>query len=737
MARIPVIQERQQVGRLMAVPQLSAPDSGAGAIGRSMQQVGQALGQASDAVIQVESRQAQSWATETASQELLHWSQRSEELKTEIGVGGAGYTTALNAEFDKRANEILAQAPNGVSQRFLSQNFLNIRQSLLKSALQYEVVEGRANQLETFNKSTNTEAFAVAKIGDPELAMKSVGQLEARVDASNLLPRQKEEQKKIIRETISLAFANSVVQNNPDTAVAILSKAAPVIKTEKQRQSLYDALKFVESTNNPKAVGPQTRYGRAIGLAQVLATTAMDPGVRLADGSVMPNVFQVAISKGVKVGERNKETAVALLKDEVVGEAFGRMYLDAMLARYDNDAVKALAGYNWGIGNTDNWDGDISKLPAETQKYIPNVLNRSGITAGQVGAGEDSIFSMLPLGEQLKMLNKARENSSARQVEGMASSVFTTFGPKSDTDAIELDVMNDHIDVLMANNTVQERKDAKSLIKQYASDFQASSNQRQAERVSGIWTNVMNGAPMTEIQGSPEWKSLDGTEQKKLITEINTFRTQPTQPAQWAMYSEISGNKQELSKMTTEQILAMAPALGNELTTKLIQDRAKLRSPEDVGKAEYDEDSFKIFASKAGLKVFETKAAPVEKEKIGKFRFAVENAMVIRQNELKRPLSRAEQDDVMTEVLSNKVYIDEFGRDPEVMVSLVDKDDMGDTYVIVGSKQVYLKEIPASSRGMIIRQLRSAGMPVTEAAIAEVYLAAQQQRDPQFEQIPQ
>ena len=111
--------------------------------------------------------------------------------------------------------------------------------------------------------------------------------------------------------------------------------------------------------------------------------------------------------------------------------------------------------------------------------------------------------------------------------------------------------------------------------------------------------------------------------------------------------------------------------------------------------------------------------------------------MVIRQNELKRPLSRAEQDDVMTEVLSNKVYIDEVGRDPEVMVSLVDKDDMGDTYVIVGSKQVYLKEIPASSRGMIIRQLRSAGMPVTEAAIAEVYLAAQQQRDPQFEQIPQ
>jgi hypothetical protein len=737
MARIPVIQERQQVGRLMAVPQLSAPDSGAGAIGRSMQQVGQALGQASDAVIQVESRQAQSWATETASQELLHWSQRSEELKTEIGVGGAGYTTALNAEFDKRANEILAQAPNGVSQRFLSQNFLNIRQSLLKSALQYEVVEGRANQLETFNKSTNTEAFAVAKIGDPELAMKSVGQLEARVDASNLLPRQKEEQKKIIRETISLAFANSVVQNSPDTAIAVLSKAAPVLKTENQRQSLYEAVQSVESSNNPKAVGPQTRYGKAIGLMQVLPTTAMDPGVRLADGSVMPNVFQVAISKGVKVGERNEATAKELLMNPEVGQAFGRMYLDAMLVRYDGDVVKALAGYNWGIKGTDNWDGDISKLPTQTQKYIPNVLNRSGITAGQVGAGEDSIFSMLPLGEQLKMLNKARENSSARQVEGMASSVFTTFGPKSDTDAIELDVMNDHIDVLMANNTVQERKDAKSLIKQYASDFQASSNQRQAERVSGIWTNVMNGAPMTEIQGSPEWKSLDGTEQKKLITEINTFRTQPTQPAQWAMYSDISGDKQELSKMTTEQILAMSPMLGNELTTKLIQDRAKLMSPEDIGKAEYDEDSFKVFASKAGLKVFETKAAPAETEKIGQFRFAVENAMVIRQNELKRPLSRAEQDDVMTEVLSNKVYIDEVGRDPEVMVSLVDKDDMGDTYVIVGSKQVYLKEIPASSRGMIIRQLRSAGMPVTEAAIAEVYLAAQQQRDPRFEQIPQ
>jgi hypothetical protein len=54
----------------------------------------------------------------------------------------------------------------------------------------------------------------------------------------------------------------------------------------------------------------------------------------------------------------------------------GRDYLDAMYRRYGDEAT-ALAAYNWGPGNVDKWlkkGGDPKQLPAETKKYIGNIL---------------------------------------------------------------------------------------------------------------------------------------------------------------------------------------------------------------------------------------------------------------------------------------------------------------------------------------------------------------------------
>ena len=82
MARIPVIQERQAVGRLMAVPQLSAPDSGAGAIGRSMQQVGQALNQMANTATLIENENGKAYALKASGQakeEMTQYFLKSQE----------------------------------------------------------------------------------------------------------------------------------------------------------------------------------------------------------------------------------------------------------------------------------------------------------------------------------------------------------------------------------------------------------------------------------------------------------------------------------------------------------------------------------------------------------------------------------------------------------------------------------------------------------------------------------
>ena len=729
MARIPVYQERQQVSQLRSVPELRAPDTGAAAIGRSMQQVGQALGQVAQTMGSIQQENGKAWAAQTSGNEMLFWTQRTQELKQELGPSGAGYVTRLNEEFQKRADSVIGGAPDNVSRQYLSQNLLNLRNTLLGRGLEYEAVEGRAYRVDSIKKGIEATAFAIAQNPDPVMAENAIGEQLALIDSMNLLPREKRELQEYTKKSASNAYWSSLAQTNPAAVNSSLSANTPNVKGDANTAKLFAAMQTVESNNNPKAVSPVG----ATGLMQVMPETAMDPGFGL------PNVFEFAKSKGMPFRGQTRESADMLLKDPKIGAEYGQAYMKAMLARYDGNVVYALAAYNWGPGSTDNWisqGADMNRLPKETQNYIPKVLGMTDISVGQAGGSQNPMLAYLPLGDQLKILQSARANESAQIVESTSGAVFRQFGPQSDTDPIELDIMNDHIDVVMAGRTAAERSDAKTLLKQYADAHKASAGQRQAERVSGIWTNVLGGAPMAEIIGSPEWKSLNGTEQKKLITEINSFRTQPTQPNQWAAYEDIKSNPAALAAMSSEQILAMAPELGNELTTKLIQDRSKLNTPEGVAEVKYDEDAFKIFASKAGLKIFDTKVKPKEKERIGQFRYAVETAIDVRQAQLKRPLSRAEQEEVMGEVLSNKVYVDEFGRDPEVMMSLVSEDDLGDTYVVVGSKQVYLKSIPASDRAMIVRQLRTAARPVTEAAIAEVWLAAQQQPDPRFEQIP-
>jgi hypothetical protein len=101
-----------------------------------------------------------------------------------------------------------------------------------------------------------------------------------------------------------------------------------------------------ESGGNPNAV---SRKG-AFGLAQLMPDTAKDPGL------------------GVKPFDPN-----------VPGdnERMGKDYFSALLARYDNDPKKALAAYNWGLGNVDRWDGNPAKLPRETRGYVSTILGNA------------------------------------------------------------------------------------------------------------------------------------------------------------------------------------------------------------------------------------------------------------------------------------------------------------------------------------------------------------------------
>lgn len=112
--------------------------------------------------------------------------------------------------------------------------------------------------------------------------------------------------------------------------------------------NLYDDVEYFESGGKQSAVSPKG----ARGVMQLMPGTMKDPG------------FGVTPMRD----DSEKENRRA-----------GQEYLDAMFRRY-GDQPTALAAYNWGPGNVDKWldkGGDPKKLPAETKKYISNVMKGS------------------------------------------------------------------------------------------------------------------------------------------------------------------------------------------------------------------------------------------------------------------------------------------------------------------------------------------------------------------------
>lgn len=348
--------------------------------------------------------------------------------------------------------------------------------------------------------------------------------------------------------------------------------------------------------------------------------------------------------------------------------------------------------------------------------------------AGNKQSSGNAYLDLLPATEWDTYINIAEGERDYETAEATVNSVWSEFGPMNDSQPVNLDVMNREIDQRMSGMSKEDRDAAKAILADKVRAFDYSSTQRNAARDASIWSQVLEGKTLEEIQASPEFTILDGRTKAKLIGEINTFRkpsSEKTDAAQLAYYLQLTENPAMVAEMTNDQIIAEAPKLGSSLTQSLLKKRAELNSPEDIAVASLDEDMFKRLADSAGLKPYAKSRSEKENRKLGQLKVAVESEIIRKQNEQKRKLTQSEKEQTMMEVIDNTVMVEGVFRDTETPVVLVEQDDLGDTYVNVNGQQVYLQEIPASSRAMIIRQLRQAGRPATEQAIAEIWVQSQ------------
>ena len=153
------------------------------------------------------------------------------------------------------------------------------------------------------------------------------------------IPKEKEQSIKTIPK--SQVDLNSMSDDDPKSLEESNEKfqASP---------ELFKSIRDVESGNNPAAVSPKG----AMGTMQVMPGTARDPG------------FGVQPAKDFSATEL---------------ERVGQDYFNAMLNKYGGDKRLALIAYNMGPAAADKWlskGADPSRLPRETQGYVPKVLTK-------------------------------------------------------------------------------------------------------------------------------------------------------------------------------------------------------------------------------------------------------------------------------------------------------------------------------------------------------------------------
>jgi len=90
-----------------------------------------------------------------------------------------------------------------------------------------------------------------------------------------------------------------------------------------------------------------------------------------------------------------------------------------------------------------------------------------------------------------------------------------------------------------------------------------------------------------------------------------------------------------------------------------------------------------------------------------------------------KQLTGDEKQRVVDSVLLDKVFVNEWGTDPQKPLTLLKPEELNKAYVTVGGKDVSLSTVPMTDRAEIIRARRSRGLPVSEQAIVETYLKAQ------------
>lgn len=331
--------------------------------------------------------------------------------------------------------------------------------------------------------------------------------------------------------------------------------------------------------------------------------------------------------------------------------------------------------------------------------------------------------------------------SAANDGDKLATDVWNAQGPKGYNDPIALDKMEEAIRAKYPNDA-ERRKAAMGALRERASAFNASQSEANASAVNTVMGVYNDTRSLAKMKQSPAWSAMPATKQAEVENHITNMQLATLQRANAADARADSaearaqrklqrdgfgaymayGNVETLSAMSENQVQALLPVLGNELTNHLMEKKRSLgKAADKIVEAKMDQDDFNHVATDMKLDPFDAKT-PEKKAALGELKYRVENLINAAQGQKGKALTREEKMELMRGEMSRTVTTGGlFGTtlfaDSKPVIQL-SKDDVASVVV----PDVDKGQIADALKTMYVRDPKNPLYAPTDANVRRLYL---------------
>jgi len=233
----------------------------------------------------------------------------------------------------------------------------------------------------------------------------------------------------------------------------------------------------------------------------------------------------------------------------------GTRYFAQMLTKYKGNEALALAAYNWGPGNVDKVEGDLSKMPEETQAYVKTTLQRAsggGGTAPDMRMQVAGPAAPAPTGGSRQA--QAQLTRLDKQIEGMTQYINANLGSgKERTKGFVNELQQERTRLISEREKLREQRI------------------KERERSEEIPRAVARDRALYEEKGRQQAQPMLPEDRRKLLTGLRSdIRQEPT----FKLYQEVRNGYQNV------QVGAKRDSSEGDLA--LIYGLAKILDPQGV-----------------------------------------------------------------------------------------------------------------------------------------------------------